>query len=196
MKKIYLIRHLYTSLNKEGIYMGRHHDPDILDSERGAFINKLQSLNLESQVALYSSPRKRCLSTINIVKEQKALTSEIKIMQELDETDFGTFTGKNLNEIQLIDPKFYKTITEKPFEVEFPSGETYKEVNIRSIAFFENIINESGDTIVCTHVDIIKSIIFNILGIPFNNKKLLHIDSGSISLIEYDQISKLKFINL
>src|SRR3972149_7201393 len=114
-RRIILIRHLPTSMNKNGKYMGRKYDLEIkpTTSENESFRLKIVSLkkllNLNS-VELYSSPTKRCIQTLELVRKELGLKSKVIIEDNsFWETNMGDLEGMDISEIKKRYPSLYET---------------------------------------------------------------------------------------
>ncbi len=177
-KYIVLIRHFPTSMNKSGKYMGRKFDPDIelTKSDLSQFSKKisfLKSLIDIENVKLFSSPALRCKQTMNLVVSQLGIKST-KVTEDNDfwETNMGDVEGMNIIEISKKYPRLYKTRVEKASKTRFPNGESYLQVQSRAWKGLQKALVMSGgdDIIICTHVDVMKFIIFKVLNVSIDNK--------------------------
>lgn len=199
-RKIFLIRHLKTKFNENGINMGRVLDSGILkrkkDIEDFKYRLKLcrqHSKITPNQTILLSSPLRRCFETAAVIKKELKLTSEIRILEEIIETDMGRFSAKNATQIRkqfgnLVDRWMFN-----PEVFKFPDGESYKEVRKRvriALGKLEGEFQSPRFIFIITHVDIIKMLFSEILGISFNTRRNLIIPNGSISIIEKSKEDK------
>jgi len=195
-KSVYLIRHLLTDEHKKGVYIGDVGDPSISHGAKDEFLSKVKSLKDEmysSDPALFSSPARRCVETLEMVcGEYKSDETRIKQVEGLADTKIGGFSGMTLKEIKAKYPDEFGKWVYKPDLVRFPGGETYGEVQRRAWDEFVRIVEDTGDKTVyiCSHVDLIRMIVFKILEIPISRKKYLVIPLGSITkiLVEHGQI--------
>ena len=88
---------------------------------------------------VFSSPLVRCKRTAAIIYPNQ----EIIIIDELRETNFGRFEGKNY--LELAEDEDYKSWIEAGGEEAFPGGESRDEANARIKIGFERLITFSGD---------------------------------------------------
>ena len=125
MKEIYLIRHGETPGNEEKKYVGVT-DEGLSDVGRaGLSLNKYPKADI-----IFSSPKKRCLETCALIYPKR----EVRVVEDLRETDFGEFEGKGFFELK-DDPKYQKWL-ESGGTMPFPSGEGREEVRIRVMKAF------------------------------------------------------------
>lgn len=201
-KKIFLIRHLKTEFNENGFYMGRTIDLDIKKDKDTLenFEKKMKFLNkrfgpFTEQITFFSSPLKRCLQTSSLIKNQLKIKEKINIMAELTETDMGKFSGKNAIKLRrefgnLVDKWMFK-----PESFTFPEGESYKKVRQRSRFVLEKVREEFEDAktvFICTHVDIIKMLLSEILEFSFNQRRDLITPPGSVTVLRITEEGRFK----
>jgi alpha-ribazole phosphatase len=199
-QQIYLIRHLPTSMNKSGAYMGREHNPPILEGEVSVLIRKLEFMKEELNLAnpvFYSSPALRCLQTLEIITAHLGLSeAPVKTDNRLLETDFGDVSGLTIKEMEEQFPEVFETLVTDQSKTVFPNGESYQDVQNRAWVTLKEIIENSRDAssiFVCSHVDVIKMILFKALDIPIKNKPLVIFQNGSICTLVVSNLGlKLK----
>ena len=189
-KEIYLIRHLATKMNKDGVYIGRKFDPPILKGEISEFRHRLRRLAENtsfSKVSFYSSPTKRCQQTIKIVRDMLGFGEKpINLEEGFNETDLGGVAGCTGKQAREKFPQIIDMWMKAPQKVKFPGGETYKDVQERTWMNFQKIMKEDSESqtiFICSHVDMIKMLLFKILDAPISAKRAIVIPSGSISTI-------------
>lgn len=192
-KRIFLIRHAKTEFNVSGDIMGGIIDLGILenDQEIQSLKNKISRLRdqygIDSrEVLIISSPLRRCLQTSVVVKELLEVNSEVVTDRNIIETDMGNFTGKNAKNLReeygsLVDDWMYN-----PEDFKFPGGESYQEVRERVRKFIGKITSELEHyrfLIICSHVDIIKMMVCEVMGISFNTRRDFSVPNSSISIL-------------
>jgi len=192
MKRLFLIRHLETENNRNGILMGRKIDaPIIADEQVGKFKKKIILLKksfenlVSSNMVIFTSPRIRCQETANIFSKILDFRGKIRIDKSLDETDMGDFVGHHVSELRSIfGDKPIEDWMYRPTIFSFPSGESYQEVHSRVDKFLSKLTKSDCENVfVCTHVDLIKIILLNSLGSSFDNRRHLIIPPGSVSIL-------------
>ena len=206
--RIFLIRHLATKLNDRQIIMGKKINANILNDKRADMflkniikLSESYSFNQENSVFI-SSPLARCRQTISLLRQGALrINKKIEVLEEFIETDMGHFSGKSVAEIR---KEYGSNIDDwmfRPEDFTFPGGESYVEVKKRTKLGVKKLITNYSDyknIFVSTHVDIIKMILSNVLGFPFNQRRRLNITNGSISLLSLlDNLSlRVEAINL
>lgn len=199
--EIFLIRHLKTTFNENGCIMGRVIDADIKSDENNLdnFKARVVSINIKygpfpKDTLIITSPLKRCRQTAALLKDQLKLKNEVEIMDELNETDMGKFSGKDAGELR---QEFGDILDEwmfKPESFKFPEGESYEQVHQRIILVLENLkerlIKGQKSIIICTHVDIIKMILSEIMGFSFNKRRDFSIPNGSATVLKISKDGK------
>jgi len=192
MKRLFLIRHLETENNRNGILMGRRIDASIVEDEqvdkfkKRVLLLKKSFENLDgSSVTVFTSPRLRCQQTANILSGVLGFKGEIVIDRSLDETDMGDFEGYHVSELRVVFGN--ETIDcwmHRPTVFRFPNGESYEEVKERIGKFLRKLeVSNYENIFVCTHVDLIKVVLLDSLGSSFDNRRQLIIPCGSISVL-------------
>lgn len=189
-KAIYLVRHLPTSMNREAIYMGRINNPGILEEGRSDLQNRIKYLLGDSPLintSFYSSPMLRCQETVGVVKDSLGLANvPTQVLEGFNETDLGELSGLTGPEARQKFPDVVDKWMHAPEKVTFPGGESYQDVQLRAWEALLTLVDKreyGWPIIICTHVDIIKLLIFKIIGVPMANKRNLIIENGSVSLI-------------
>jgi len=200
-RKIILSRHLATQFNRNGIIMGANIDaPIIKDRQVGEFTKKillvreiLDESTLDN-IVFISSPLKRCEETTDIIKNVLNPSKQTHFLGWLTETDMGDFTGKTGHELK---KQYGELVDQWMFTPEtfcFPGGESYLQVKQRVKNGLKEILlkHENKTIIICTHVDIIKMIILEALGLSFNRRRYFEIPNGSVSTLSILKDDQLK----
>lgn len=140
-KTITLIRHGKTPGNNEKRYIGITDEPLSVDGEKEIISRHYPKCDI-----VFSSPLSRCIRTANLIyPEYKPV-----IIEELRETDFGIFEGKNY--IELAETKEYIDWIESGGTAPFPNGESRNEASSRTMIGFEKLIKLSGD---CKNISVV-----------------------------------------
>jgi alpha-ribazole phosphatase len=141
--KIYLIRH--TSVNvPPGICYGQTDVPlnTSFEEEAGMVKKNLEHLRPN---ALFSSPLSRCTKLADFCGFHHAVPDE-----RLKELNFGDWEGQEWNKI---DMSVWKTDWVHP---PAPNGESFMQLYRRVAAFFDDLKNQSSDTVlIFTHGGVI-----------------------------------------
>lgn len=185
---IFLLRHLKTQANENNLIMGRAIDPPVLPQTIKAFSAYMRVLRKKFPVLMdaqfFSSPTLRCTQTLEYaMKEINGTTQPYHTDERLNETDLGKFAGLTTKQIREQYPDLIDTWMRHPEHMTFPEGESYVDVSQRAWEWFTSVLTLPKNAIVAvTHVDIIKMILFKNLEIPIANKRLISVDTGSVTI--------------
>lgn len=179
--EIYLIRHGHSTANLKNVLAGRlasvHLSPK--GSEQvGKLAARLSEIEFTK---IISSPLDRCLETMAPIA-----SSRPKLLIERNEAflemDYGTWSGKKLP--LLAKKTLWKSIQGAPSTVRFPDGESFNEMSTRA---YEGLFASAlpGKRIaICSHGDVIKILLSNILGMHIDSFQRINVDPASISIIQ------------
>lgn len=152
--KISFIRHEKTKLN-DGSFLGIKRDPSILSISK-----KITEFNY--QVG-YHSELKRSKETIKYFKTRHLVENSL-----LNEIDYGLVEGLSLYQLR---DQYPKIILEwkNGKDPKFPEGESQKDVLDRIVEFLNNDLNLNCNSLVITHLVVLRMILFYYLNIDFKN---------------------------
>lgn len=182
-KTITLIRHGATASNERKAYIGITDEPL---SKIG--VSQIKSRSYPKADIVFSSPLIRCIETANIIYPER----KINIIDNLRETDFGIFEGKNYQDLS--DNADYQSWIDSGGTASFPGGESREEAVARSIHGFESILHLSGEAkqiSVIAHGGTIMSILSHYFGGDYYS---YHIENGegyTFDLSHYGIFSRL-----
>jgi len=134
--------------------------------------------------AIVSSPLERCLETAAAVALGRSGT--VTTDERLGETRYGTWTGRDLRSLRR--EPLWRTLMSEPSAVTFPGGESLLEVQSRAVAAVRDWVSRLGreaTLLVCSHADVIATILADALGAHLDRIHRLRIDPCSISVIRY-----------
>lgn len=131
-RTITLIRHGLTAGNLRKAYIGVTDEPLCPEGREQIAGNTYPLADM-----VFSSPLIRCIQTAQIIYPD---ISPI-IIQELRETDFGLFEGKNYKDLS--DSPEYQRWIDSGGELPFPQGESREEADNRALAGFEKVLELS-----------------------------------------------------
>ena len=138
-------------------------------------------LSAESLDAVLSSPRDRAVETARIVAE--ALDRPMHIVPDLDEVDFGDWTGRSFAELDA-DPR-WRQWNERRSEARVPGGESMVEVQERIAGVIERLCGAAGGTcLLVSHAEPIRAALLGVLGLPLDAYGRLSVDPASLSSVE------------
>lgn len=181
--RIYLVRHGHSTANAKSILAGR--DPKVCLSQIGilqsdAIAKYFENIELEK---ILSSPLPRCLETLKPLLTSKR-NFNVEELSGVVEMDYGTWSGKKLANLSKL--ALWKTIQNRPSLVRFPNGESFLEMADRAFACVRERAIPGKNILICSHGDVIKSIIASALGLNLDNLQRLSVDPASVSIIEID----------
>lgn len=181
MARFIIVRHGHTKGTEKHRYYGRI---DMPLSRKG--IRQIEKLRWELKKIpidlIYSSPLRRCLQTARILSNG----ARIEISKDLREIDFGDWEGLTLTQMQRHSPmRFNDWLNDFP-NFKMPGGESVKNMIKRVDRFWRHVKDRhnTGNILIVTHGGPAKVIIMRSLGLQMRDFWRLHIETGSVSLIE------------
>lgn len=165
------------------VWLIRHGEPDA--ESRGRCYGRLNvGLSAEGQTqlhdvakrlqeepisAIYVSPRKRTIESGEILAQVHSCP--VSIEDRLCEIDFGDFEGKTYDEIARTHAELYRQWMERPTEVQFPNGESFRQTQARVLeAARELYARHRGQTIaIVSHGGVNRILLASALEIPDAN---------------------------
>ena len=177
---ILLIRHAaHVELGR--ILSGRRRDVALSKDglEQAEIVADL--LAVEAIAAVYSSPRERAFYTARTIAEAHELP--VRIADDLDEVDFGEWTGMAFSELE--GDSGWMEWNEARATARPPGGESMAEAVERTAKALLALASEhAGATIACvSHCDIIRGAIAHCIGLPLDNMLRFDVDPASVSRI-------------
>ncbi|AFA49463.1 alpha-ribazole phosphatase [Acetobacterium woodii] len=164
-KQLYLVRHGELEWDQGKAYLGQI---DLPLSEKGKKQAR-QRRDFFSAIPLdkaYTSPLKRCVTTLDSILENKAVTKVI--VPALKEISMGDWEGRTFEEVKNQEPEAFnkRGLAIKTFAP--PNGESFLELQQRVMPVIKKIANQSDErqVIICTHAGVIRVILTGILGLP------------------------------
>jgi probable phosphoglycerate mutase len=181
MTVVYLIRHGLNDWTGKRLIGGT---PGVHLNATGrqqavAVAAALRKLPIES---IYSSPLERAMETAEPLSQ--LLNLPIQPHEGLKEVNFGDWQGFTTQRMKR--QKLFKTVQEKPSEVQFPGGESFAEAQARVISTLREITSngEHPKALACfSHADVIRLAIAGLIGLPLDAFQSLNAETGSISVI-------------
>lgn len=131
-KKITLIRHGTCDGNERKCYIGITDEPLNIRGKESIICREYPKADV-----VFSSPLVRCIETAKLIYNNQ----EIITIDNLRETDFGLFEGKNYQDLK--DNKDYQNFIDSGGAVAFPGGESRAEASARTIKGFEELLSKS-----------------------------------------------------
>jgi alpha-ribazole phosphatase/probable phosphoglycerate mutase len=135
--------------------------------------------------AVYSSPSTRALKTAAPIAAAHQLMPSVD--DALREIDFGELEGRSYDEIQAVYPDLYRSWMETPTRVQFPGGESYKQLRRRAIVALEAIrARHRGElAAIVSHGGILRAMLADCLRMP--DEAIFRIDQsyGALSIVDW-----------
>lgn len=139
--------------------------------------------------AIVSSPLQRCRETAGAIAgardgHQVAVTEDARFA----EVAYGDWTGKPIK--RLVKEPLWRVVQAHPSAVRFPGqdGESLAGVQERAVAAIRDWNSRLGPKaayLVCSHGDVIKSILADSLGMHLDMFQRIQVDPCSVSVIRY-----------
>lgn len=192
--KLYIVRHTTSEWNGEGRWTGTR---DVHLSEEGfKDAGKIGQWFTDKKIDfVYCSNQMRTFETMEcILDSSQHFDAEYERRAEINERDYGDYTGKNKWEMksQLGDEVFEKVRREWDYPV--PNGETLKDVYARTVPFYLDVIMpriKSGQNVLLVaHGNSIRSLMKYIEDIPDQDMVKLEMLFGTVVTYETDDRGK------
>lgn len=189
MPTLILVRHGRSTANTSGLLAGRTPGVPLDDhgrSQAEALPGRLAALPL---AALVSSPMQRCQETVEPLREARP-ELPVHTEERIAECDYGEWSGRKLAE--LADEPLMTTVQQHPSAAAFPGGESMRGMQARAVEAVRewNLRIEAehgGDALyaMCSHGDIIKSVVADALGMHLDLFQRIAVGPCSLTVIRY-----------
>jgi probable phosphomutase (TIGR03848 family) len=192
MPTLILVRHGRSTANTEGVLAGW--TPGIALDERGA----AQAAALPGRLAglpiaeVVTSPLQRCRETIRpLLDARPGLDPHTE--DRIGECDYGDWSGRKLAELN--DEPLMEVVQTHPTAVEFPGGESMRTMQHRAAeavrewnARVEREHGADAVYLMCSHGDVIKSLVADALGLHLDLFQRISVEPCSITAIRYTRL--------
>ncbi|AJC59547.1 MULTISPECIES: histidine phosphatase family protein [Streptomyces] len=192
MPTLILVRHGRSTANTAGVLAGR--TPAVALDERGA----AQAAALPARLAgiplavAVTSPLQRCRETLGpLVDARPGLRLEND--ERITECDYGDWSGRKLGE--LADEPLMEVVQQHPSAAGFPGGESMREMQARAVAAVrdwnarvEETSGAEATYLMCSHGDIIKSLVADALGMHLDLFQRISVEPCSVTVIRYTRL--------
>ncbi|MFE9014303.1 histidine phosphatase family protein [Streptomyces cyaneofuscatus] len=192
MPTLILVRHGRSTANTAGVLAGR--TPGVLLDERGteqaaALPARLSALALAAAV---TSPLERCRQTLQpLIDARPGLP--VHTEERISECDYGDWSGRKLAELS--DEPLMSVVQQHPSAAAFPGGESMRAMQARAVDavrdWNDRIEAEHGEDatyVMCSHGDIIKSLVADALGMHLDLFQRIHVEPCSVTAIRYTRL--------
>ena len=129
---------------------------------------------------IYCSPLERAQETSEPLARR--LNLSVHTSPELNEIDFGDWTGRSLDEL-CSDPRwqhfnFFRSCTRPP------GGESMHEVQVRVVNFMTRLATDGSAAALISHGDVIKAAVLHVLGMALDLFLRLEVSPGSVTEVQ------------
>ncbi|WP_236245451.1 histidine phosphatase family protein [Streptomyces sp. CC210A] len=192
MATLILVRHGRSTANTAGLLAGR--TPGVSLDEHGAaqaaaLPGRLAGIPLAAAV---TSPLQRCRETLRPLLDARP-GLPLHTDDRVNECDYGDWAGRKLAE--LADEPLMATVQQHPSAAAFPGGESMRAMQARAVdavrdwtARVEAEHGEDAAYLVCSHGDIIKSLVADALGLHLDLFQRVHVEPCSVTAIRYTRL--------
>lgn len=185
MGVVLLIRHGRTAANARGVLAGRL--PGVgLDAHGRRQARSLgRRLRDVPLAAVVHSPLERCAQTAAGLLAERPDAVPVSEDARLVECDYGTWSGRPLAE--LAREPLWAQVQARPSEVVFPQGESMADMAARAVASAREHAAGHPDGVVAlvSHGDVLKAVLSDALGQPFDEFQRIALSPGSVSVVAY-----------
>ncbi|MER7410137.1 MSMEG_4193 family putative phosphomutase [Streptomyces sp. NHF165] len=189
MPTLILVRHGRSTANTSGLLAGR--TPGVALDDKG----REQAARLPARLAglplaaAVGSPLQRCQETLApLLRERPELASHTE--ERITECDYGEWSGRKLAELN--DEPLMRTVQQHPSAAAFPGGESMRAMQARAVdavrEWNARIEAEHGADalyLMCSHGDIIKSLVADALGMHLDLFQRISAGPCSATVITY-----------
>ena len=189
MATLILVRHGRSTANTAGVLAGW--TPGVFLDQRGA----AQAAELPGRLAdvplaaAVSSPLERCVQTLQPLLDARP-GLELQTDERIGECHYGDWSGRKLAE--LADEPLMEVVQQHPSAAQFPGGESMRAMQARAVdavrdwnARVEAVHGEDAVYVMCSHGDLIKSLVADALGMHLDLFQRIHVEPCSVSAIRY-----------
>ncbi|MYY84221.1 MULTISPECIES: histidine phosphatase family protein [unclassified Streptomyces] len=192
MPTLILVRHGRSTANTAGLLAGW--TPGVALDERGsaqaaALPDRLSALPMSEVV---TSPLQRCRETVApLVAARPGL--RVHTEDRIGECDYGDWSGRKLAELG--DEPLMEVVQRHPSAAAFPGGESMRAMQTRAAeavrewnARVEHEHGEDAVYLMCSHGDIIKSLVADALGLHLDLFQRISVEPCSVTAIRYTRL--------
>ena len=192
MATLILLRHGRSTANTAGLLAGR--TPGVALDDHGAeqaaaLPARLAALPLAAAV---SSPLQRCNETLRPLLDARP-ELPLHTEERINECDYGEWSGRKLGELS--DHPLMDVVQRHASAAAFPGGESLRAMQNRAVEAVRDwntrIDAEYGTDamyVMCSHGDIIKSLVADALGMHLDLFQRIHVDPCSLTVIRYTRL--------
>jgi probable phosphomutase (TIGR03848 family) len=185
---VLLVRHGLTA-GTGHVLTGRTPGIPLDDRGRGQAKDLAERLAGVRVDAIVTSPLDRCRQTADAVAAARdGQPAPVHEDERFAEVKYGDWTGQPLK--RLAKQPLWRVVQAHPSAVRFPGdgGESLPEVQHRAVGAVREWNARLGPDavyLICSHGDVIKSVIADCLGLHLDLSQRIQVDPGSLSVIRY-----------
>ncbi|MFH8618480.1 histidine phosphatase family protein [Streptomyces sp. NPDC017979] len=189
MATLILVRHGRSTANTAAVLAGR--TPGVHLDERGG----AQAAGLPGRLAgvplalAVSSPLERCRETLQPLLDARP-GLDLHVDERIGECDYGDWSGRKLAE--LAGEPLMEVVQHHPSAAAFPGGESLRGMQQRAVeavrAWNDRVDAEHGEDaryLMCSHGDVIKSVVADALGLHLDLFQRIHVEPCSVTVVRY-----------
>ncbi|MEU7101379.1 MSMEG_4193 family putative phosphomutase [Streptomyces longwoodensis] len=192
MPTLILVRHGRSTANTSAVLAGR--TPGVALDERGleqaaALPGRLADLPIAEVV---TSPLQRCRETLQPLLDARP-GLPVHTEDRINECDYGDWSGRKLAE--LTDEPLMQVVQAHPSSAAFPGGESMRTMQSRAAeavrewnARVERDHGPDAVYLMCSHGDIIKSLVAEALGLHLDLFQRISVEPCSVTVIRYTRL--------
>jgi probable phosphomutase (TIGR03848 family) len=192
MPTLILVRHGRSTANTSGVLAGW--TPGVALDERGAAQAAALPARLEGVpiTEVVASPLQRCQETIRpLLAARPGLPDHSD--ERIGEAHYGDWSGRKLAE--LTDDPLMEVVQSHPSAAAFPGGESMRAMQTRAAeavrewnARVERDHGPDAAYLMCSHGDIIKSLVADALGLHLDLFQRISVEPCSVTVIRYTRL--------
>ncbi|WP_375464098.1 histidine phosphatase family protein [uncultured Methylobacterium sp.] len=176
MSLIHLVRHA-AHARVGSVLCGRMPGVSLSEAGRAEAAALAARLRRSGATAVLSSPRERALETAAPIAE--ALGLPVTVAPELDEIDFGAWTGRSFADLAG-DPLWTAWNAERS-TARPPGGEGMAAAGARALKLLTRL---EGTSVAVSHGDVIRAVLLAILGLSLDAYDRLEVAPASLSSLD------------
>jgi alpha-ribazole phosphatase len=195
LARILLVRHAQIKLNNDDRFWSK---TDLTLNDYGEWqAAKLRDrLAAETIDAVYTSTLSRARRTTEIIASGHDCM--ITACAEIDEVNFGFIEGLTYDEIKQLHPDLAGILSGFGTIIQFPGGESFKDLNERVKTFVERLAGHQPDetVLVVSHGGPLPLIICHLLAIGAEHWRKIWLELASLSIVHtYPEGARLSLLN-
>jgi probable phosphomutase (TIGR03848 family) len=188
-RTVILLRHGRSTANTAGVLAGRSAGVNLDETglaQAAGLVGRLAGVDIGRIV---SSPLERCRQTVAPLAAAAGV--DVEIDDDLVEVDYGDWTGRSLKDLG--SEKLWRTVQQRPSAATFPGGESLATVSVRAVAAVRRLLEAelerpAAALLLCSHGDVIKSILADALGIHLDGFQRINVAPASLSVVRYSAL--------